>query len=155
MVKGRLFSKPSHRLVLWVLLVGALSIVSLSAYHFHLYKAGLKQQTLSGLANPEYLLTSMDLLKTKMLLSLLVVSGLAAILLYGGTTRIIDPVLKHLQDALRESEEKCGALFEGSKEPLFITTQDGKFVDLNGAAVELFGYDAKEELLNIEVAQTY
>jgi len=37
------------------------------------------------------------------------------------------------------------------KEPLFITTTDGRFVDLNGAMVQLFGYENKEELMKIKV----
>jgi PAS domain S-box-containing protein len=57
---------------------------------------------------------------------------------------------------MRESEEKYRTLFEGSKEPIFIITKEGKFVDLNGATVELFGYDKKEDLMKIEsMAQLY
>jgi len=63
---------------------------------------------------------------------------------------------KLAEQALRESEEKYRTLFDGSKEPIFIITKDGKFVDLNGATVELFGYDNKEELMKIEsMAQLY
>ena len=59
------------------------------------------------------------------------------------------------EQALQESEEKYRTLFDSSQEPLFITTKDGKFVDLNGAMVQLFGYDNKEDLMKIGVAQTY
>jgi PAS domain S-box-containing protein len=63
---------------------------------------------------------------------------------------------KLAEQALRESEEKYRTLFDGSKEPILIITKDGKFVDLNGATVELFGYDNKEELMKIEsMAQLY
>jgi PAS domain S-box-containing protein len=54
------------------------------------------------------------------------------------------------EQAMRESEEKYRTLFDGSKEPLFITTKEGKFVDLNGATMELLGYDNKEDVMKIE-----
>jgi PAS domain S-box-containing protein len=57
---------------------------------------------------------------------------------------------------LRESEEKYHSLFEGSKDALYITTEEGKFIDLNQATVELFGYEDKEELMTIKsTAQLY
>ncbi|NWF92208.1 MAG: PAS domain S-box protein [Syntrophaceae bacterium] len=60
------------------------------------------------------------------------------------------------EQALRESEEQYRTLFDTSKEPLFIVTKDGKFIDLNAAAVELLGYDNKEELMRIgSIAQLY
>ncbi len=59
------------------------------------------------------------------------------------------------EQALKESEEKYRSLFEASKDPLFITTKDGSFVDLNGAMVQLLAYSSKEELMKIKVAQTY
>ncbi|HYA91466.1 MAG TPA: PAS domain S-box protein [Thermodesulfobacteriota bacterium] len=62
---------------------------------------------------------------------------------------------KLAEQALHESEVKFRTLFDESKEPLFITTTDGNFVDLNEALVQLFGYDNKEELAKIKVAQTY
>jgi PAS domain S-box-containing protein len=63
---------------------------------------------------------------------------------------------KLAEQAMRESEEKYRTLFEGSKEPIFIITRDGKFVDLNASTVELVGYDRKEDLLKIDsIAQLY
>lgn len=62
---------------------------------------------------------------------------------------------KLAEQALHESEDKYRTLFDDSKEPLFITTTDGRFVDLNGAMVQLLGYDSKEDLIKIKVAQTY
>ena len=99
MLKWKSFSKLSHQLVVWFLLVGSLSVISLSAYHFHLYKGALAHQTLSGLGSSEYLLISVGLLKTKMLLSSLVVLGLAAIIVYGVTRKILTPLGK-LADAV-------------------------------------------------------
>jgi PAS domain S-box-containing protein len=94
MLKWGLFSKLRTKLVFYFIIVALLSFVILSAYHFHLCTAAMKQQMLSSLGGSEYLLTSIDLLKTKMLLSILVVSGLAVIVLYGIMRRIVDPLCK-------------------------------------------------------------
>lgn len=62
---------------------------------------------------------------------------------------------KLAEQALKESEEKYRSLFESSKDPLFVTTKQGKFVDLNEAMVQLLAYSSKEEMMKIEVVQTY
>ena len=63
---------------------------------------------------------------------------------------------KLAEQAMKESEEKYRTLFEGSKEPLLITTKDGRFVDFNKAVVELLGYGNKEELMKIgSMAELY
>jgi PAS domain S-box-containing protein len=62
---------------------------------------------------------------------------------------------KLAEQALHESEVKYRTLFDESKEPLFITSTDGKFIDLNEAMVQLLGYENREELMKIGVAQTY
>lgn len=56
------------------------------------------------------------------------------------------------EKALRESEEKYRKLFEDSKDPIYISTPEGKFIDVNPAFVELFGYASKEEILKIDIA---
>ncbi|MBM3240634.1 response regulator [Candidatus Poribacteria bacterium] len=58
-----------------------------------------------------------------------------------------------VEKALRESERKYRTLFEGSKDVVFISTPDGKLVDINSTGVELFGYSSKEELLKIDIAR--
>lgn len=62
---------------------------------------------------------------------------------------------KQMEQALEESEKEYRTLFNESKEPLFITTTDGRFVDLNEAMVELFGFGSKEELMKTKVIDTY
>jgi PAS domain S-box-containing protein len=63
---------------------------------------------------------------------------------------------KLAEQALRESEEQYRTLFDTSKEPLFIVTKDGKFIDLNAATIELLGYDNKEEIMRVgSMAQLY
>ncbi len=59
----------------------------------------------------------------------------------------------HTEKALRMSEQKYRALFEESKDVVFISTPEGKFLDINPAGVELFGYSSKEELLQIDIGR--
>jgi PAS domain S-box-containing protein len=54
---------------------------------------------------------------------------------------------------ISESEERYRALFESSKDAIYISTPEGKLVDINPAGVELFGYDSAEELLLVDVAR--
>jgi diguanylate cyclase (GGDEF)-like protein/PAS domain S-box-containing protein len=49
--------------------------------------------------------------------------------------------------ALRESEERYRSLFEESRDAIYMTTVDGRFVEVNQALVDLLGY-SREELLN-------
>lgn len=57
---------------------------------------------------------------------------------------------KRAQEALFEAESKYRALFESSKDVVYLSTVDGKFIDINPAGCELFGY-TKEELLKLDV----
>ncbi len=57
------------------------------------------------------------------------------------------------EEALRESEEKYRSLFEESKDVVFMSSPEGRFLSINQAGVELFGYSSKEELLKIELAR--
>jgi len=63
--------------------------------------------------------------------------------------------LKQSQEALKEAEEKYRRIFEKSKDMVFITSVDGKFIDVNQSGVEILGYQNKEELLKIFVKDTY
>jgi two-component system, cell cycle sensor histidine kinase and response regulator CckA len=60
---------------------------------------------------------------------------------------------KKAEEALRDSEEKYRALFEESRDVVFISEASGRrFIDINQAGVELFGYESKEELLQVNIA---
>ncbi len=63
--------------------------------------------------------------------------------------------LKQSQAALKEAEEKYRRIFEKSKDMVFITSVDGKFIDVNQAGVEMLGYENREELFKITVKDTY
>ncbi|NOT04545.1 MAG: GAF domain-containing protein [Anaerolineales bacterium] len=50
--------------------------------------------------------------------------------------------------ALRESENRYRNIFENAAEGLFQSTPDGKFLSVNPAMAEIFGYDSPEAMLN-------
>jgi PAS domain S-box-containing protein len=52
---------------------------------------------------------------------------------------------------LQITEEKYSTLFKESKDMVFISTPGGKFLDINPAGIELFGYRTKEEILAINI----
>ncbi|MCX6144923.1 MAG: PAS domain S-box protein [Ignavibacteriales bacterium] len=57
------------------------------------------------------------------------------------------------EERIRASEEKYRTLFEESKDVVFISTPGGRFLDINQAGVELFGYSSKEELLSADISR--
>lgn len=59
-----------------------------------------------------------------------------------------------LLEELERSEEKYRSIFEQSRDIIYITTIEGKIVEINQAGEELFGY-TQEELLNIDIHQLY
>jgi PAS domain S-box-containing protein len=95
------FSKLRNKLIFYFIIIVLLSFVILSAYQFRLCTAALKQQTLSYLEGSEYLLTSTALLRARMIISILVVAGLAVIVLYGIIRRMTDPLSKITEAAER------------------------------------------------------
>ncbi|MBW1992251.1 MAG: PAS domain S-box protein [Deltaproteobacteria bacterium] len=52
-----------------------------------------------------------------------------------------------LYQDLRRSEQRYRRIFEGSKDMIFITDPQGRFLDLNPAGVELLGLSSKSEAL--------
>ncbi|HEX6307870.1 MAG TPA: EAL domain-containing protein [Longimicrobiales bacterium] len=59
-----------------------------------------------------------------------------------------------LVDGLRESEERYRTLFEESRDAIYITRRDGRFIDVNPAALELFGY-TRDELMRVNARELY
>ena len=62
---------------------------------------------------------------------------------------------KRAEAVLKESEEKYNQFFKTSRDCVFITSKDGRLVDLNDAAVELFGYSSRDELLQKKMPYVY
>lgn len=56
---------------------------------------------------------------------------------------------------LQTAEQQYRNLFEESKDVVFISTPDGKLVDINPAGMELFGYSSREEALNMPIITFY
>jgi PAS domain S-box-containing protein len=61
---------------------------------------------------------------------------------------------RRAEGALRESEERYRAIFERSTDAIYITSREGKFVDLNQSGVDLFGY-TREELTELNARQLF
>ena len=58
------------------------------------------------------------------------------------------------EDKLRKSEEKYRSLFEQSRDAIYITPREGRFIDANQAMLDLFGY-SREELLETDATDIY
>ncbi|RMF66687.1 MAG: PAS domain S-box protein, partial [Calditrichaeota bacterium] len=61
---------------------------------------------------------------------------------------------KRTQRALKFSEEKYRSLFEHSRDPIYILSRDGRFVDVNQAFLDLLGY-SRHEIKRINVKELY
>lgn len=61
---------------------------------------------------------------------------------------------KKAEDALRESEKRYRTLFRDSRDAIFITTKEGRFIDFNHSAQDLFGY-TRQEMIRLNVENLY
>jgi PAS domain S-box-containing protein len=60
--------------------------------------------------------------------------------------------VKASKQALYESQEKYKKIFNAPTEAIFIhDAKTGEIIDLNNAAIKMFGYDFKEEMISIEI----
>ncbi len=62
--------------------------------------------------------------------------------------------LKKTTQELKESQERYKSIFDESTDVIYITTEDGKVVDINKAGEKLFGY-TREELMKMDPAEFY
>ncbi len=62
---------------------------------------------------------------------------------------------KHSREHLRRSEGRLRLLFERSADVVYVTSADGKILDMNPAGVKLFGYRSLKEVLKLNVKDLY
>ncbi len=62
--------------------------------------------------------------------------------------------LQQARQLLRQNEEKYRTIFEKSKDAIFINTPSGKFIDVNEAMVELFGY-TRDKIMQMNAPTLY
>jgi PAS domain S-box-containing protein len=60
---------------------------------------------------------------------------------------------RQAEEKVKESNKKYYSLFEKSKDVIYISSPEGKLIDINPAAVELFGYSSKEEFLKVDISK--
>ncbi len=56
---------------------------------------------------------------------------------------------------LKQSQDKYRRIFEDSKDMIFVISKDGKFLDINKAGLQLLGYEKKEDILNLNIINTF
>jgi PAS domain S-box-containing protein len=61
---------------------------------------------------------------------------------------------KRVEEALRESEERYRSLFEGSRDAIYTTSQEGEILDANRSMLDLFGF-SREEMIGLKARETY
>jgi PAS domain S-box-containing protein len=61
---------------------------------------------------------------------------------------------KRAEEKMREDGERCRTLFENSRDAIVITTREGEIVQINEAALRLFGYTG-EEIMGVSFREFY
>ncbi len=52
----------------------------------------------------------------------------------------------------KQVEERYRTLFEGMQDGVYLSTHDGRFIDVNPAIVRMLGYKDRDELLSVDIA---
>lgn len=60
---------------------------------------------------------------------------------------------KRAEETVRKSEEKYRRLFEQSKDVVYMSSPQGRLLDINQAGMKLLGFGSKEELLRIDLGR--
>lgn len=56
---------------------------------------------------------------------------------------------------LTKSEEKFRSIFQGVREGIYVSTPEGKFLDVNPAMLEIFGYPSKDDMLDTHIPEDF
>ena len=59
-------------------------------------------------------------------------------------------VLKDITDR-REAERRYRELFNNIQEGIYVSTPQGRFIEVNDALVRILGYDSREEVLQLDI----
>ena len=59
-------------------------------------------------------------------------------------------VLKDITDR-REAERRYRELFDNIQEGIYVSTPQGRFVEVNDALVRILGYSSREEVLQLDI----
>ncbi len=68
---------------------------------------------------------------------------------------VLEDRVKERTAELIMSEEKYRSFFNTSRDCVFITSTDGRWIEMNETAVELFGYASREELVQVKIPDLY
>ena len=60
---------------------------------------------------------------------------------------------KEIEKKLIESEQRYRRIFEDSLDALFVSSVDGKILDINPAGLKMFGYSSLEEIQKIDISK--
>jgi two-component system NtrC family sensor kinase len=67
----------------------------------------------------------------------------------GGESQIVH-VLKDITDR-RDAERRYRELFDNIQEGIYVSTSQGRFIEVNDALVRILGYDSREEVLQLDI----
>ena len=62
---------------------------------------------------------------------------------------------KKIERQLKESVKRYRGFFKTSRDCIFISSEEGQWIDMNDAAVELFGYESRAELAKTRIPELY
>lgn len=62
---------------------------------------------------------------------------------------------QYIEKKLQESEKQYRTFFSTSRDCVFISTTDGRLIEMNDAGIELFGYSNKNEILQMDLFDLY
>ena len=62
---------------------------------------------------------------------------------------------RRTEAVLEESKKRYDQFFKTSRDCIFITLADGKFLDINNALIEVLGYSSREEMMQVSVKNLY